>query len=502
MQSRLRYFQLSPHIALFLMLILSGLFMQNFARQDLSNIQFRNVSSTYLPAGVLGNNSMDVEMADIDLDGDIDLVIASEFRPNLILLNDGSGHFSNGTSGRLPQLFHDSEDIAIADFDQANGPDILFVSEDDQTNELYLNDSSGVFSDATSRLGTSGTSNAVLAAYFNDDNYPDIIIGNAGQNVLLINDGTGFFNNETAQRLPVNFNITQDLELGDVDDDGDLDLIEGNENGNRLLFNDGNGFFSDSTIARLPLPALGEETREADFADVDGDGDLDLYFANVTFGQGRPNQNRLLFNDGNGFFSDSTATHLPQESFHTVDGDFADLDDDGDLDLVIANAFGGNYQIYANDGKGKFIDVTATAFLSIPIGSGIDVEILDVNTDGIPDLYLSVFTGQDFLYLGERLTAVEPANNQFPSRIELAANYPNPFNPSTIIPFQLSSAAQVSLDIFDVHGKLVRTLLQGRQEIGLHQAVFHAGYLSSGIYFYRLQVDGYFQQTRKMILMR
>lgn len=502
MKTNQRYRQRSPHIALAFMLILSGLIMQNFARQDLSNIQFRNVSSTYLPAGVLGNNSMDVEMADIDLDGDLDLVIASEFRPNLILLNDGSGHFSNGTAGRLPQRFHDSEDIAIADFDQADGPDILFVSEDDQTNELYLNDSSGVFSDATSRLGTSGTSNAVLAAYFNNDNYPDILIGNAGQNVLLINDGNGFFSNETAQRLPVNFNITQDLELGDVDGDGDLDLIEGNENGNRLLFNDGSGFFSDSSTTHLPLPALGEETREADFADIDGDGDLDLYFANVTFSQGRPNQNRLLFNDGNGVFSDSTATHLPQENLHTVDGDFADLDDDGDLDLVVANAFGGNYQIYANDGNGKFSDVSATAFLSIPIGSGIDVEILDVNTDGVPDLYLSVFTGQDFLYLGERLTAVDPPNSNIPAQVGLAANYPNPFNPSTIIPFQLSSAAEVSLDIFDVNGKLVRQLLQGRRGTGLHQAVFHAGNLSSGIYFYRLQVDGHFEQTRKMILLR
>ena len=181
-------------------------------------ITYRDVSSTHLPTGTLGGNSMDARPADLDNDGDLDIVVACEFCRNRILMNDGSGVFTDETNARLPNVIHDSEDIGIADFDLDGDVDIIFVSEDDQTNELYYNDGTGVFTDETARLQVSGTSNAVLVLDVDEDEDPDILIGNAGFNVILLNDGAGNFVNDSTQRFENANRTTQDIEAGDVFD--------------------------------------------------------------------------------------------------------------------------------------------------------------------------------------------------------------------------------------------------------------------------------------------
>ncbi|MEL6594072.1 MAG: VCBS repeat-containing protein, partial [Bacteroidota bacterium] len=193
---------------------------------------FVDATKQHLPAIKLLGNSMDVEPVDIDEDGDLDLVIANEFRPNIVLINDGEGHFTDGSAERLPQPAHDSEDIALGDFDADGDIDIVFVAEDDQTNEYYLNDGKGYFSEAPNPLPVTGTSNAVITADFDQDGDLDLMLGNAGQNFLLINDGKGRFTDETESYLPSVNDQTQDLEAGDVDGDGDLDVIAGNEDQN------------------------------------------------------------------------------------------------------------------------------------------------------------------------------------------------------------------------------------------------------------------------------
>lgn len=397
-----------------------------------NGVVFTDVTLSHLPPSAFVGSSMDARPVDVDNDMDLDLVVAREFGTNVLLVNDGMGLFSDESALRfpLPQPAHDSEDVAFADFDLDEDVDLVFVSEDDAVNELYFNDGTGVFTDASDRLPVTGTSNALLAVNIDGDEDVDLLIGNAGQNVVLINDGDGFFSNETAERLPPDTRITQDLEVGDIDDDEDLDLLVANENGNRLLLNDGTGVFSDTTEARLPLPIAGEETREADFGDADGDGDLDIFFANVTFWPGSSNQNRLLLNDGNGFFTDVTAERLPPDSYHTVDGDFYDIDNDDDLDLLLANAFGGNYQVLLNDGDGYFTEATDELFLSPVTGNGIDVEVADFNGDLLADLYLTGYQGTDHLLFAQKRLEMTPT----PTTI--ATNSPSPL-PSTSTPSPL-----------------------------------------------------------------
>ncbi len=88
---------------------------------------------------------------------------------------------------------------------------------------------------------------------------------------------------------------------------------------------------------------------------------------------------------------------------------------------------------------------------------------------------------------------------------ELSQNYPNPFNPTTIIRYQLSTNGRVRLVVFDASGQTVSTLVNREQPSGNHTAVFDSRGFSSGVYFYRLTVNGgsgRFEKIRKMILMR
>jgi len=362
---------------------------------DDTNALYKDVSETHLPTKTLEGLSMDAKIDDIDSDGDLDIVIANEFKPNILLINDGGGKFTNESSERIPQKDRDSEDVAIADFDGDGDLDIMIVSEDDKENELYLNKGDGFFTDASDTLPVTGTSNAVISADINGDNLPDVIIGNNGQNELLINQGDAKFVVETSKRLPAIEDVTQDVELGDVDGDGDMDLLVGNEDQNRLLINDGNGVFKDESTARLEFRETPEETREADFGDVDGDGDLDILFANVrAFVEEGDMQNRLLINDGTGKFTDETSTRLPSSEHRSFDGDLFDLDGDGDLDLLFSNtkirsSSPTPFTQFENDGRGVFTEKTGKMLPETATGFGFDTEFRDLNGDEKKDLFLA-----------------------------------------------------------------------------------------------------------------
>ncbi|MBL7818865.1 MAG: VCBS repeat-containing protein [Saprospiraceae bacterium] len=329
--------------------------------------------------------SMDVRAVDIDTDGDLDIVLANEFQPNSILINDGKGHFTDESAERLPQVIHDSEDIAIADFNGDGLLDMVFCSEDDKVHEYYLNKGKGYFETAPFKLPDS-EANAVIAIDVNNDKKTDLVFGNNGKNTVLINKGDGTFIVEN-NRLPDIAKVTQDLAAVDVDGDGDLDIFEANEDGNLLLLNNGKGFFSDATKTHLPDDS-NIESRKASFADVDKDGDLDLFLSNVRFREGKDIQNRLYINNGKGKFTNETERRLPKDQDHTIDAIFEDVDQDGDVDIVVANVFGGSIKVYANNGKGEFTDVSNAILGKTYVRDALGVVAADLNGDGKKDLYI------------------------------------------------------------------------------------------------------------------
>jgi len=98
------------------------------------------------------------------------------------------------------------------------------------------------------------------------------------------------------------------------------------------------------------------------------------------------------------------------------------------------------------------------------------------------------------------LTSVEPSM-QVVESFSLAQNYPNPFNPTTTIRYSLAEATEVSLTVYDISGRKITELVQGRQASGEYEQQFDAAQLASGVYVYRLRA-GDFVKARKMLLAR
>ncbi len=103
--------------------------------------------------------------------------------------------------------------------------------------------------------------------------------------------------------------------------------------------------------------------------------------------------------------------------------------------------------------------------------------------------------------LADYLSDVPPPPASLPRAFGLAQNYPNPFNPETAIRFHLTRPGEIRLEVYDITGRMVVRLIDGRREAGEHGVVFNGAGLPSGIYLYRLTAEGK-HQVKRMLLLR
>ena len=96
---------------------------------------------------------------------------------------------------------------------------------------------------------------------------------------------------------------------------------------------------------------------------------------------------------------------------------------------------------------------------------------------------------------------VKQVGTEIPSKYSMKQNYPNPFNPVTKISFDIPKKSFVSLKIYDILGKEIKTLVSEEKSAGKYIVDFDASYLSSGVYFYKLE-SGSFAETRRMIVLK
>ncbi|HRE40883.1 MAG TPA: YCF48-related protein [Ignavibacteria bacterium] len=122
--------------------------------------------------------------------------------------------------------------------------------------------------------------------------------------------------------------------------------------------------------------------------------------------------------------------------------------------------------------------------------------------------FVNGFTGYSVGVLGRAIKTVngggvniKQISSEIPSNFSLEQNYPNPFNPKTVINFSLPNNSFVSLDIYDISGKLVKKLISQNMSLGRYSVDFNSESLNSGVYFYRLTTETY-SETRKMTLIK
>ncbi len=496
----------------------------------------------------------DIEIADINGDGNEDIVFSINYynesldsRPR-IWIQTPTGNFIDETDSRIPDLQAPCNDIELFDIDSDNDIDIFLTG---YSSSLYylpagllINDGTGVFTDESSerlpQFNYPDFAYFAEAANLDDNQSIDLIVNIFGEPDIIsyqaiipeiwLNNGNGFFIQDSLGRLPNTDNYGFfELITTDIDNDNFSDIIFANTESiiydaygniivtlsghNACFYNNGDGFYSDETELRMP-----EEddisTRDLTIGDIDNDGDLDILEVGMGFDP-LCQQVRLLTNNGLGYYSVSLGSLPDNLSGWFNDSQFGLLDDDEFSDLfMIRVQLGEPYYdiLLTNNGDGTFIDSSSLlpTNLDFSVSCALfdhqndnDIDILIANTGSIVGEF-----GQNVLYHNS-LNPTSIENNYIANLnvFKLSQNYPNPFNPTTTISFSIPEENKVDLSIYNIKGQKVKTIANGSFEKGNHSFIWdgddESGKLvGSGVYLYKLNIDGKNEVMKKCLLLK
>ena len=334
-----------------------------------------------------------VAFADVDGDGDQDVLIAGEDSLqdpiSKLYINDGGGIFTEMVGASFEGV--GSGDIAFADVDGDGDPDVLITgfSTTMDITRLYTNDGTGVFTAITDPILGGLAESKIVFADMDGDLDQDILLTGTdalGDPVLAryLNDGGGNFT--AIASTPFVWVNTGSIAMLDIDGDNDLDVLISGRNPSlgivaRLYTNDGAGTFTEKPNTTF----VGVRDGAIAFADVDGDGDQDILMTGVT--NANITTTKLYINDGGGTFSEGS--HTAFAGVRSGDAAFADVDGDGDQDVLITGRITPLEPIsrlYTNDGGGNFTEVSGTPFEGVGNSA---IAFADVDGDGDQDVLIT-----------------------------------------------------------------------------------------------------------------
>ena len=457
------------------------------------------------PGAGAGIDPTGLAVADIDGDGDLDVLTSNGLNGNSnspgtiqISLNNGQGVFSNGARLSVASM---ALGIAVGDVDGDGDQDIVFsgVFGSYARAGVCLNAGNGTFG-AVQQSGTTNWQIGVSLADIDNDGDLDLLSASPGSVAICRNNGRGTFG---AFYLAAAYH-SKSLATVDVDGDGDLDLLTSDGSGLGVSLNDGQGNFVLGSS--LSVPNSGNYSGLA-VGDIDGDGDPDVaigngnYFGTISV---RLNNGAGVFGGG---YDPVVGGYLAMPSAAA----FADVNGDGNLDLLVAKYNSGGGEVLLNQATPLISSIAPT---SAPIGS--TVMVTGNNLSGVTALTLNGVTVSSFVVVNAAtITFVVPAgatsgpiaattplgtarsspftvtvvsNARFAANAFAVSAYPNPAR--EVLHFAINGLAvgqpAVHVELLDQLGQVVaQTSLQTANQQA--EATLPVGELAAGLYVLRLR---------------
>ncbi len=485
-------------------------------------------------ASLVDDQEKDLAIGDFDNDSFVDLVVVRKFpfsnpgkRMDLLFMNR-DGVLTDETDIHAPGFISnptDARDVFCTDVNNDDWLDIVVISTFDDPPRLYINqgedgngDWLGFVDESNTRLPDLSSVTpfqycAVAAADITGDGAVEIYMtnyafGEVAPDILLVNDGTGVFTDQTEARVGDlrNSSFGTAIEFHDVDNDGDKDIVKNlglapiepfNDQGVFAIFNNGDGTFTN--WHRFPTNTSYMMTG----GDFNEDGQMDFYIVDDS-------ADYIHYIEG--FEVDQSLT-ISQEFIPTSRTDefggnikLADLDGDGDLDVGMSSVdvdeppcFTGinrRFIIFENEGdaSGSIIHPYGSAISDWNI-STYDHDYIDLNNDGFLDMILADCEGYTvFMNQTESLSVDDVAVNDF------ATVFPNPSNGKFTITADASKANKLTGKLYNITGQLLTTEIYDFTASNALQIDIRDVVNAQGVYFLTLSTPEGKISTQKIII--
>lgn len=474
---------------------------------------------------------------DFNNDGYLDLYMGNDGDKHALFKGGAGGTFTQiTTSAAVTDQQHSFANVSFVDYDRDGKLDIFCSNSKSGTgvkekNSLYKGDGAGGFAKITTGAVVTDLDDNWCHAWadFNNDRCPDLFVGNMSNDFLYKNNCDGTFTKITTGPVVSDGGDSETASWGDYDNDGFLDLFVGIWGGHcRLYHNNGDGTFTLKT--GTPLDNNTDNVTGSGWADYDNDGFLDLYVC--CWSSNGTAKNRLYHNVA-GTFTEVTTSTLTATQHASNACLWADADNDGDMDLYVANKGVAN-EYFRNDGNAnKWIAFKLVGTTSNKSAIGAKVRV-KATIDGTPVWQMreiggisGQFTqgplaanfglfdkgsvdsvivqwpgGSDCVFTnlgaGKYYVVTEGTCSKTPLAVQTASistssvqAFPNPFSAATHIPYTLASKADVSVEVFDIIGRKLISVLNRDQMPGAYESIITGEQLpASGTYLYKVQAGG------------